>query len=278
MFRTRVSLRTPVVTVALGVAVCAAGCEGQPSALNGPGAGGAPADLATEVALALSVPPGQIVDHVDYTVFGNGELLGGLVDTSDPNAAPSVEFGLPEGTGYTVSLSAVSRAGVHCSGSKTFDVTAGITNALDVDVLCDPTNNGGTVGGTIIGGNFIPGNAAACPDVSFYTVAPLSVTSAGGRVFLMGSGTPGTVSASWSVSSGPGVLDDPTAASTLMTCVGEGTVSVVFTVTDGLSCTDTKTASVTCLPVQECGNGILEPGEGCEPPNTATCDSGCRLR
>jgi hypothetical protein len=31
-----------------------------------------------------------------------------------------------------------------------------------------------------------------------------------------------------------------------------------------------------CYPIPVCGNGIVEAGEECEPPNTATCDASCQ--
>jgi len=58
-------------------------------------------------------------------------------------------------------------------------------------------------------------------------------------------------------------------------CTGVGTVVVTATITGPGSCVLTETISLPCTAL--CGNGIVEPGEQCDPPDGITCNSQCQF-
>jgi hypothetical protein len=73
----------------------------------------------------------------------------------------------------------------------------------------------------------------------------------------------------------------PTAASTTFTCTVAGTQNITLTISDGRQpapCTATVTLPINCIAVTTgavCGNGVVETGEQCDPPNGTTCDATC---
>src|SRR5262249_3065680 len=77
----------------------------------------------------------------------------------------------------------------------------------------------------------------------------------------------------WSASSGS--FTSATSATTMYTCtaVGMQTLTIKIGATsptvDVSTCADSRTTTVNCTqPVSLCGNGVIDPGEECDPPNT----------
>ncbi|HVU03638.1 MAG TPA: DUF4215 domain-containing protein [Polyangiaceae bacterium] len=261
-----------VTFVALAAFVSAgalSACSSTPS--SQPTGGGVEAPNNGTVGLAIDVGGGLTVNSVSYSVTGNGQNVTGTIDTSDPNSTPSVQIGLPQGNGYTVSLSATATNGVHCAGSQTFNVTAGATSTIFVNLQCDAQNNGDNIGGTIVNGTFIPGNAATCPDIAYYAVSPLT-TSTGQPFTLAGAGTAGTTTTVWTADQG--TVTAGTGGAGTYVCATAGDAHLTFTITDGKSCTDAQTVTVHCVNPGVCGNNVLEAGEGCDDGNTVSGD-GC---
>jgi len=231
------------------------------------------------VGLAIQVAPGIFVNQVHYVVTGNGQNVAGDIDVTDPNSTVSVQVGLPAGTAYNVVMSATATQGSqtpHCEGTVNFDIVAGTTTSVFVNLLCDALNNVSNIGGKIIEGQFTAGDSTTCPDVAFYTVSPLQ-TSTGSPITLNGAGTAGATTTVWTATPA-GTITNPTAASTTFTCIQNGAHTLTFTVTDGKSCTDSQTINVNCIPPGVCGNGSLEAGEGCDDGNLVSgdgCSSAC---
>ncbi|HVU00417.1 MAG TPA: DUF4215 domain-containing protein [Polyangiaceae bacterium] len=234
------------------------------------------------VSLGVIVGPSDVVDGVDYDVSGNGQSISDRIELSDPKTTPSIELGLPEGTGYDVSLSAVTRAGVHCAGQGSFDVVAGLTSSVTVNLLCDPVNDGDGLGQTVVHAHFIPGDPSLCPQIQFYTVSPLRA-SVGRTITVQGAGTAGTVVAGWGIvpgGNGTGHFEHVNAPSDLFHCDSGGTLNLVFVVGDGKSCyAPSLPVVVTCVGPGICGNGVLQPDEQCDDGNTNSgdgCSSTCQ--
>lgn len=119
--------RLATIVMAWGIGL--GGC-----AMGGPGADG-PAGSAR---VALEIAPGVNVDEVQYVISRPGtEPRSGtfpVVDGVDPPVS-GIVAGLPEGTDYTITLTAET-AQVRCEGSETFDVVADQTTEVHVVLQC----------------------------------------------------------------------------------------------------------------------------------------------
>jgi hypothetical protein len=236
--------------------------------------------------LALKVPPnGPTVNSVSWQIFasdGTTVLRSGTINTSDPNSTASVDTSCPAGTGDKVVMNATATDGTHCTGtSAPFNVTAGGTVMVGVQLVCGGgtfTQNNGSV---IVNGTFINGNN--CPGLTSWVASPLT-TSVGGNIDVAVTATdPDTADVltySWT-SSAAGSFANPAAAMTQFTCGAAGAQTLTIVVSDNHAptpCTATMTFPITCINVAMCGNMIIEPGEQCDPPNSTTCDNNCQLR
>ncbi len=79
------------------------------------------------------------------------------------------------------------------------------------------------------------------------------------------------------------VSSDPTACTPADPCAGQGvcndmthTCSPGTPQPDGTSCGMGMTCKGGVCTLDTCGNGTVDPGEDCEPPNTPTCDANCK--
>ncbi len=120
-----------------------------------------------------------------------------------------------------------------------------------------------------------PDGAASvgCPAETSWSVAPL-VTSLGGKVDLHATATTKTkapVPLVWEAFRGTVAL--PTAAQTTFTCGTGGLQSIVLRPVDETCGTIVKVAVFCMAP--DCGNGQVDPGEQCDPPNGSSCLEGC---
>jgi hypothetical protein len=137
----------------------------------------------------------------------------------------------------------------------------------DVDASCPCGQSGGTDN---------------CPAISSATGSPMQAQAPNGVITVSASATdadPGDVlSYQWTATAG--TFMDPTLASTKYTCTSPGTQTIFVTVTDNHvpSCSREQIFMVTCTPPQLCGNGVVDPGEQCDPPSVGcpfVCDSNC---
>ena len=83
----------------------------------------------------------RVDDEVSYQVSGNGITpISNIVDTSGPGTTFSFSVSVPSGQGYTIALSAVATNGERsCAGSAPFDITAGETTVVQVELSCART-------------------------------------------------------------------------------------------------------------------------------------------
>jgi hypothetical protein len=270
MTRTSAKMTTLLAGAALLIGAAAVNCSRSGSS-----------DSIGTMHLALTLPNGTTVSSVSWQIMSSGGAVirSGTINTSDQNATPSVDTSCPAGTGDTVTLSATTSDNKSCTGtSAPFNVVAGGTTMVAVTLLC-----GGTVptqpnGSVIVNGTVVQGDN--CPLLTSWVASPLQ-TSQGGNIDVAATATDAdasdVLSFSWTATAGTFVM--PSAASTQYTCVASGAQTLTITVSDNHSptpCTTAMTFPVNCVQVSVCGNGVVETGEQCEPPNTATCSATCQ--
>jgi hypothetical protein len=251
------------------------------------------------VRLALHVDPNFTVNSVHWQINSSTtmDIKHGDINTSDINSTASVDTSCPTGSGYRVVMTATATDtmgnSVPCTGTSPapgFNVTAGGSVMVGVSLVCGgstppPTDQGHVVvNGTIVAGD-------NCPVVTSWMVSPLQ-TSAGKLIDVAATATDAdiatgqTISYLWTADSGSFVM--PTSASTQYTC-GAPTLTVTgtrinpphtltFTVKDSYTtpCSASVVFSVDCVQAGVCGNGIIEPGETCDPPNGTNCNANCQ--
>ena len=127
------------VGVALALA-CGAGCSNQAAVVSGegpatptPGQNGPGA-----VSIGLVVPKSFQIGTVNYQLTKPGYTQSGALDVSKSGGLSATLGGIPAGTGYTLSLTAVDTAQkfTGCAGSAPVSVTAGVTTPVTVNVDC----------------------------------------------------------------------------------------------------------------------------------------------
>jgi hypothetical protein len=122
-----------------------------------------------------------------------------------------------------------------------------------------------------------PFYVSKCGFVLTYALAPL-VTSVGGQVALHAAAhnsDGGVPNATLGWVSPRGRIAAVAAPDTAFTCVVGGRQAVSLAASTK-GCTDLLTFSVTCIPPL-CGNGRLDVGEQCDPPDGGACLEGCAL-
>jgi hypothetical protein len=116
-----------------------------------------------------------------------------------------------------------------------------------------------------------------CPAITSWAISPL-VTSVGGQVSLQATAVATTDAAStinvrWGGIRGR-IAAAPSAVTTF-TCLTGGKQAVTLTAA-AAGCESVQSFSVFCV-APKCGDGHLDPGEQCDPPNGTTCLAGCSL-
>jgi hypothetical protein len=69
---------------------------------------------------------------------------------------------------------------------------------------------------------------------------------------------------------------DPASPNATFSCTAMGTQVLALTITGGdptAACASSASTSVTCTSL--CGNGLVDPGESCDPPDGVVCDPAC---
>lgn len=216
--------------------------------------GGNPSDDVGSVGLSLTLPGGQTVNAITWTITGpNGAssiVQQGTVNVQNSTAINFTVSGIPAGTNYTVTVTGNSTDGtVTCSGSAQFSVSARTTTSVSDLLRCTSTvSEAGSVS--------ISGQTYSCAAWSSVSVSP-SETTVGTSVSLSATATAPSASAltyAWSAPTGS--FTAPGSANTSYTCAAAGSVVVTLTVGDGPvpdggSCDpalSTTTLAVVCDP------------------------------
>jgi hypothetical protein len=231
--------------------------------------------------LAVALPNSVDIPTIHYTISGNG--ITPIMDSAG-KAGASLS-GIPQGTNYLVQFSAASTDGtVTCSGKSNFDITTDALTKVIVVMHC--TSSSVNTGSVQV-------NGVWCPVLDAYAATPVSVP-VGGQISVTAAATDldttddATPTFLWTATSGS--FTSPTSATTKYTCTAVGMQTLTITIgatsptVDVSTCADSRTTTVNCTqPVSLCGNGVIDPGEDCDPPNTPAtnfasgCDASCKF-
>jgi hypothetical protein len=222
----------------VGASLLMAGCSGNSSSVPCSSALLIELDVTTDVE-GLDL----VITEVLWAITGNGMAsMVGVIDTSDPNATPSVEiFGLEPGD-YRIELEATPEDGEStCRGSAMFDVTAGVAIEVAVLLRCSTVQRFGAVR--------VNGTFNICPELTNAVVAPLQ-TSIGNVIVVRSQAEDDeddTIEYAWTADSG--TFANPSAAATFYTCEETGNHELTISVTDGGAgnCVDSWTVDVRCV-------------------------------
>jgi hypothetical protein len=232
-------LRTSAIITGCGVAAAFAvpqvGCSsavprGESSAGGSPASGAGSQAEVGEVGFALTLPGGETVNTVNYTITGpNGFALGNSVSVQNSTTISFSVGGIPAGNNYLVTISGASVDGtVTCSGSATFSIVAKMTTTVTDTLQCNPTV--GEAGAVLV---TAPTYACASIFQGSISASPTE-TVLGGTVGLIAAAAAPNASAltyTWSAPSG--TFSAPSSASTNFTCTTPGQITVTVTVGDG---------------------------------------------
>ena len=230
-------MRSQTACWLLASTLACAGCSGAPEA--------AQTDASKSGELGLGIELGNSgVSKVDYVITGSGGFSKhGLIDVSKSSKVATRIGALPVATGYTLVLSAeATEPPSTCTGSTSFDVTAGETTPVDVTLQCVEIN----------------AELNTCPVIDGLSALPNQV-ALGGVVTLNAEvrdpdSGPMPISYDWSTTAG--TLASSGAGATL-TCSAAGVATVTLTVADGgTDCASSQTVTVTC---GEPNNAVATP-------------------
>ncbi len=294
-----------LTTAVAGVAMV--GCSGDNSSKKTDG--GEIADgKHGNVGLNLQPVSGVLINVVSYKVT---QGAGGAVVKSGnlpvPGTGADFSFGvpLPVGTGYVLSLEAVSVNGnVTCAGSAgPFNIVANQSVDINPTLTCTDI----TTGQPIIDVNVV---TSACPDISFdYVIATPSATDVGKTISLLSNAVSASATAltySWQLATpNVGTFVNPLLKNADLTCANDGQNVLVTVTANNGECSKSLSTKISCANVL-CGNGVVDPGEtcdkqispttcpadctqvcgdgavegseDCEPANTNVCDAACKTR
>jgi hypothetical protein len=187
----------------------------------------------------FALPNGWSVTSASYVVLSSDQVpvLQGIEDLSNSGSVFSLSLLVPPGNSDVLELTAMTAAGVLCSGtSPPFSVMSGEPTQVSLVLSCLAPQPG----------------ADTCPTVDVQLPTPASATVPAGRIAVAATGSDpdpsDVVSFSWAASAG--TFDDATAASTDYVCTTAGAETLVLTVSDNhlpRSCTETYLLPVTCL-------------------------------
>jgi hypothetical protein len=232
---------------ALAMALCGytfVGCNGR-QVVNTPSIEGR--DTTGSVSLDLRLASGATINTASYTITGPGNFTkSGVIDVSQSTTVSATIAGIPAGTGYLITLSAVSTdLTTNCNGSATFNVLAGQTAAVSVPLACHEAAHTGSV--------MVAGHLNICPTIDGIGATPAEA-QVGGTIALSANAhdsdaAPAALTYAWSGGSN-GTFSDPTAQNPTFTCNAPGMATVSVTVSDGdPACPSTLAAQVNCSAV-----------------------------
>jgi hypothetical protein len=195
-------------------------------------------------------------------------------DPADNDTTPSMFVGaLPEGEGYTATVSATAEGTTCTPGSSTFEIEANLTTDVTVQLECAGAGSARPPrGNAVINGEITVVPGETCPYLTSVVISPVQ-TTVDGVIDISATTSLAGTDVVWA--SDGGTFN---AAETEFTCTvaGEHTITATIPATDTCSA-DVITATINCIGDPVCGNGAVETGEECDPPAAGTCDSECQL-
>jgi hypothetical protein len=224
------------VSGAAWIATTQVGCsstsdEAAPASSATAPAGSQTPDINGSIGMQLTLPGGQQVNTVAWTITGpigaSTVVQSGTVNLANSDTVSFLVGGIPAAAGYLITLVGTSTDGTAtCTGSSTFTTTARTTTNVSVVLQCDTQ-------ASEAGSAQVNGTIYDCASISSLTASPAE-TTVGYSVAVAGAATgpaPNAVTYAWSAPSGS--FDTPNAAQANFTCTAVGPVTLTLTVTDG---------------------------------------------
>jgi hypothetical protein len=242
----------------LGIAAATAsvvGCSTGPSTgSSSPGS----EDSTGSIGLQLTLPGGEIIDTVAYTITGNGQDLTGTINVAASQTISFLIGGIPAGSGYTIALTATTTDGTTtCVGSTTFSVTARQTTTVDLNLQCHAT-------AADAGSISVVATTSNCATWNSVSANP-NETTVGSAVALSATAVAPNLSAitfAWSAPTG--TFSAPAAPNTSFTSTTTGPVTVTLVVGDGPLASggtcDTADSTVTLVVTFAAATGAVDAG------------------
>jgi hypothetical protein len=195
------------------------------------------------VGLALLVSPGVSVTAGTYNITGpNGFVAAGTVAVGQTADVSLVVSGLPIGSGYSLTVTAMADDGVTaCTGAAPFDVAGGASSTVVVHLVCRVPANAGRL--------LVMSDIDACPTIDSMGASPAEVL-VGAALDLSAAahdadGAPAALTYAWSASDGS--LSTTSQPNPSFTCTNPGVVAIDLTVSDGnATCNDSLALTVWC--------------------------------
>jgi hypothetical protein len=222
--------------VALGILGLAVGCAAEPDPPMG------------SMNMDLEIAPGVTIDTVNWTISNptTGFTRSGSVDVRFSSVLAFQIGGIPAGSGYTISLSAMSVDGEFtCSGSAGFSVSALAITPVSLQLYCSaaPPDEGSVV---------VTGTTQVCATLSSLGASPLE-TAVNTSISLSATGSAGTLPVSYTWTATAGTFDNPQSVAPTFTCPatpGPVVISVtVYPSAPSCNTVTTRSVTVTCSAV-----------------------------
>ena len=222
------------MTLCTGVAAChGGGAPGDGDTANAAAVG--------RVEVQLAVAPGVALNSLVYAITGPHSYSGTL-NLSSSTTLGAVIGDVAAGAPYTLGLTGRATDGTTtCMGtSAPFAVTAAMTTAVALHVVCTPSPTTGSVS--------VSGSLNVCPSVTGVSAnPPISNLIALSSTAVDPDAGPGPLSYLWTSTSGS--LSSTTVANPTFTCSAPGNAALTLTVSDGdPGCADTFNVLVPCPP------------------------------
>jgi hypothetical protein len=237
-----------------------------------------------DVKLAVVLPSGSTLTTINYKILSSTstQIAGGSFNVSDPHATVSLDIVVPVtptgDAGDTVNLTATSSTGESCTGtSAPFPVLAGTNPAVTMTLTCGTGTQPGQTGNIGVTATLVEGDN--CPSITSAVVGPAE-TSVGGSAMVIATASDPDASETLTYAWAPAAnFTTPGSSGSSYKCLAAGVQSFTLTVSDSHAptpCQTVATLTIKCDNVATCGNGMVEPGETCDPPNGTTCSASCQ--
>jgi hypothetical protein len=157
------SLRSRLVALSVLLAAGAGACDNKVT----------PVDNLGEVRLAVVLPSGDEIHAVDWVIHSStgSVVIQGTINTTNAKSSPGLVAALPAGNGDTLTMSATTTEGVGCTGtSAPFNVVAGATATVNVNILCSSIVSDAGTGTIIAHGTVVAGDS--CPVLTSSLISP----------------------------------------------------------------------------------------------------------
>jgi hypothetical protein len=187
-----------------------------------------------EIHIALTLPDGSSITSVAWKVVSGTSTIvaSGTLNTTG-SRMPSFISSLPAANGDTLNMTATTSGGVMCVGnSSPFNVVAGQSTMVNVNILCDGTvADGGTFGSVVVTGTLVPGDR--CPALASWFITPQDTTGTDPIDVAVTASDPDsgdTLTYAWTATAGS--FMSPTSATTQYTCAATGAQTLQVAITD----------------------------------------------